>query len=314
GLLEACRGARVDEAIPDYPAKVPGRRPGRLRIPTDPRTADALRASLTGRAADSEPLARLAEIALLDGRGVEALDIAAKSLALDPKQPLALRVQGQAQGGLGKWTEARTSYEEAIAAGADDAETWLALADAMKKCDQGDQRAALTKARDRCPEWTGKGSPHDVLATACEEAKDAEGLLAALAAWSAAAPEDDVVALRLARALTEAGRKEEALAAYERAIEADLLDMKAHVDAGDVAMDVAKPDRALTAFGTAILLLEGLNKDHRYDRPLAGLNVKRAGAHLARKDEKACRVDLKRALILDPGNPEAERMLQTVGE
>ncbi|GEM_PF-4110891 len=323
GLLEACRGARVDEAIPDYPGKVPGRRPGRLRIPTDPKTAGALQASLTGRAADAEPLARLAELALADGRGAEALDIAGKSLALDPKQALALRVQGQAQGGLGKWAEARASYDAAIAAGADDAETWLALADAMKKSDGGDRREALMKARDRCPEWTGKGSPHDVLATVYEDARDdeghlpaedAEGLLAALVSWSAAAPEDDVVALRLARALVEAGRKEEALAAYERAIEADLLDMKAHVEAGDVAIEISKPDRALTAYGTAILLLEGLNKDHRYDRPLAGLNVKRAAAFLALKDLKACRVDLKRALLLDPGNPEAEKMLRTVGE
>lgn len=313
-LLEACRRARLEEAIPDYPAKVPGRRPGRLRIPTDPKRAEELRASLTGGATDAEPLARLAEIAMANGRGAEALRLAGQSLALDPKQPLALRVQGQAQATLGRWVEARTSYEAAIAAGADDAETWVALAEAMQTTDKSDRRETLTRARDRCPEWTGKGSPHDLLAAACEEANDAEGLLAALAAWSAAAPEDDETAMRLARALADAGRAEEALAAYERAIEADLLDMKGHVEAGDLAIKLGRAERALTAYGTAILLLEGLNQNHRYDRPLAGLYVKRAGAYQALAKTKECRIDLKRALILDPGNPEAEAMLRTVGE
>jgi len=312
GFLESCRAGHADVA--DYPGKLPDRRPGRLRIPTDPRTEAALRASLTGQAADAEPLARLAEVALGDGRAAEAGELARKSLDLAPKQPLALRVSADALRVEGKWAEAKAAYEAAIAAGADDAETWLTLADACGKLGGEGRRDALTKARDRCPEWTGEKSPHEQLAAACEEAKDAPGLADALDAWSKAAPESDDVALRLARARLATGRKEEAFAAYERGIEADLLDLKAHVEIGDLAMDLGHADRALTAFGTSVLLLEGLNKDHRYDRPLAGLLVKRAGARLALGKKDECRSDLHRALAIDPTNPEAEKMLRTVGE
>ncbi|MFO1413372.1 MAG: tetratricopeptide repeat protein [Burkholderiales bacterium] len=197
------------------------------------------------------------------GRHADALAAFDRALALQPDYPEAWNNRGRSLGALARHREALASFERALAlrpdfpeAAANRAVAQQVLARESAAAPSGDAMEALARIGPQHPSYA--------------DARNDRGSL-----------------------LLDAGRAEEALADYDRALAARPAFAVAH----------ANRAKALTALGRDDEALAALDRALAGDAPFAEALAQRGALHAGAKRHAAAAADFERALALEPEMP-----------
>jgi predicted Zn-dependent protease with MMP-like domain/Flp pilus assembly protein TadD len=200
---------------------------------------------------ETERLVEAAALALEEGDAEEALARAEEALAAAPRDVPALHYRAEALIALGRWDDALPAYEAALAAGKDDAEVLVGLADLLVNRLPDD-------ARDREDLERGFELARSAGKLARKASDDA---LAGEAAWLEGA------------ALSQLGRAGEALARLDAAARALPDSVEVALERGIALYELCRWDDARDA----LLAAERLGRDDAWVQHHLGLVAERRG-------------------------------------
>jgi len=259
------------------------------------------------------------------GRLQEAAEIYRQVVAMQPRNPEALRLLGMIARQQGRLDEAIELIEKSIAIEPARAEAYHNLGDALRSAGNLDAAAAAyARACQLRPDWA---EAHGAMGNLLRDQGKLEAAAAAYSRAIALRPELPVGHFNLARVLHDQGQLAEALAAYRKAIQLKPDWADAHNKLANVLWDTGNLDEALTAYARAIelhpdhpaanwsmakILLEQGQTERAIEffRKAVQLNPNNAKAHFNLGDAliKAGRLDEARqafaaAMQLEPDNP-----------
>jgi tetratricopeptide (TPR) repeat protein len=263
---------------------------------------EKLAAQARGKPSELDLQERLAVAQLALGQGEAAGKTAQAVLAQAPTRRVALYVAARAALQAREFAPALKHHQALIAQGADSYEIRMGAALAAYRLkDWKSAEVHLRRARRFDPQ---KGEPASRLADILEKNGRTDEALMELEAAVGVDQSDLASARKLVTGYRQKRQHDKVVKFAAKAIAIDPFDVDIHQALAESALEVNQPAEAVFAFESALAL------EPRAPAPLwAGL----ARAHLARGDRVRAREAVKKALLYDPQNAEAQKLAARVG-